>query len=211
MDIILLERVEKLGKLGDVVKVKSGYARNYLLPTGKALRASKNNIEKFETERGNRESRNAETKSQAEAKATIAEGLSITLVRAASEMGQLFGSVSAKDIASAISEEGHTIDKRQVIMDKALKTLGLFPVKVSLHAEVHLTVMVNIARSLEEARKQAKPKRAKTANGDSEDSAMPDSEVKASEAKSAKADNRANGKDESPAAATGESPDESKS
>ena len=155
MEIILLERVDKLGKLGDVVNVKPGYARNYLLPTGKALRANKANLEKFEAERAERESRNQEARSAAEGTMKNMDGLSVVLVRAASEMGQLFGSVSARDIATAVEEAGHNIDKRQVVMDKAIKTLGLFPVKINLHAEVQLEVIVNIARSAEEAKTQA--------------------------------------------------------
>ncbi len=168
MEIILLERVDKLGKLGDVVKVKPGYARNYLLPTGKALRANKVNLEKFEAERADRESRNAEARSSAEDAMKGMGGLSVILVRAASEMGQLFGSVSARDIADAVGEAGHSIDKRQVVMDKAIKTLGLFPVKVNLHAEVQVEVIVNIARSTEEAKKQAETGAAVVTNYDAE-------------------------------------------
>ena len=154
MEIILLERVEKLGKLGDVVTVKSGYARNFLLPTGKALRASKANLEKFETERLEREQKNADSRTEAEQKSNQMDGLSVNLVRAASEMGQLFGSVTARDIAAAVTEAGQPVDKRQVVMDNAIKTLGLFPIKISLHAEVAISVTVNIARSLEEAETQ---------------------------------------------------------
>ena len=156
MQIILLERVEKLGKLGDVVNVKPGYARNYLLPTGKALRANKVNLEKFEAERSERESRNADAKSAAENKAEAMRGLTVALVRAASEMGQLFGSVSSRDIADAVVASGHDLDKRQVNMDKSIKTLGLFPIRVSLHAEVDALVTVNVARSLEEAETQVR-------------------------------------------------------
>lgn len=154
MEIILLERVEKLGQIGDVVTVKPGYARNFLLPNGKALRASKANLEKFEAERADIEARNADMRSAAEAQAGQMGELTINLVRAASEMGQLFGSVTARDIANGVSEAGHQIDKRNVVMDKAIKSLGLFPIKVNLHAEVALTVTVNIARSLEEAQTQ---------------------------------------------------------
>ncbi len=156
MQIILLERVEKLGKLGDVVSVKPGYARNYLLPTGKALRANKENLEKFEAERTEREARNADAKTAAQSKGGSMDGLIVTLVRAASEMGQLFGSVSSRDIANAIVGAGHDLDKRQVNMDKSIKTLGLFPIRVSLHAEVDAIVTVNVARSLEEAETQAR-------------------------------------------------------
>ena len=172
MEIILLERVDKLGKLGDVVKVKPGYARNYLLPTGKALRANKANMEKFEAERADRESRNAEARSSAEDAMKGMGGLSVILVRAASEMGQLFGSVSARDIADAVGEAGHSIDKRQVVMDKAIKTLGLFPVKVNLHAEVQVEVIVNIARSAEEAKKQAETGAAVVTNYDAEEESV---------------------------------------
>ena len=169
MQIILLERVEKLGQLGDVVTVKPGYARNYLLPTGKALRANKANLEKFEAERADREARNADAKATAESQAKGMDGLTVALVRAASEMGQLFGSVSSKDIAEAVSAAGHELDKRQVKMDKSIKTLGLFPVRVSLHAEVDATVTVNVARSLEEAETQAKTGQAVVARDDDDE------------------------------------------
>ena len=169
MQIILLERVEKLGQLGDVVTVKPGYARNYLLPTGKALRANKANLEKFEAERADREARNADAKSAAESKAKAMDGLTVALVRAASEMGQLFGSVSSRDIADAVAAAGHELDKRQVNMDKSIKTLGLFPIRVSLHAEVDAIVTVNVARSLEEAETQAKTGQAIVARDDDED------------------------------------------
>ena len=166
MQIILLERVEKLGKLGDVVTVKPGYARNYLLPLGKALRANKENLEKFEAERTEREARNADAKTAAQSKAGSMDGLTVALVRAASEMGQLFGSVSSRDIANAIREAGHDLDKRQVNMDKSIKTLGLFPIRVSLHAEVDAIVTVNVARSLEEAETQARTGQAVVATED---------------------------------------------
>jgi large subunit ribosomal protein L9 len=166
MQIILLERVEKLGKLGDVVTVKPGYARNYLLPLGKALRANKENLEKFEAERTEREARNADAKTAAQNRAGSMDGLTVVLVRAASEMGQLFGSVSSRDIANAIIGAGHELDKRQVNMDKSIKTLGLFPIRVSLHAEVDAIVTVNVARSLEEAETQAQTGQAVVATED---------------------------------------------
>ena len=168
MQIILLERVEKLGKLGDVVTVKPGYARNYLLPTGKALRANKENLEKFEGERADREARNADAKTAAQTKADSMDGLTVALVRAASETGQLFGSVSSRDIAVAIVEAGHDLDKRQVNMDKSIKTLGLFPIRLSLHAEVDAIVTVNVARSHEEAETQARTGQAVVASEDSD-------------------------------------------
>ena len=173
MQIILLERVEKLGKLGDVVTVKPGYARNYLLPSGKALRANKENLEKFEAERTEREARNADAKTAAQSKAGSMDGLTVALVRAASEMGQLFGSVSSRDIANAIVEAGHDLDKRQVNMDKSIKTLGLFPIRVSLHAEVDAIITVNVARSLEEAETQARTGQAVVANEDGDLKELP--------------------------------------
>lgn len=154
MDIILLERVEKLGQIGDVVSVKPGYARNFLLPNGKALRANKANLGKFEAERSEIIARNADERTAAEAKAEQMGNMTISLVRAASEMGQLFGSVTSRDIADGITEAGHAVDKRQVVMDKAIKSLGLFPINVQLHAEVKTTVTINIARSAEEAETQ---------------------------------------------------------
>ena len=201
MEIILLERVDKLGKLGDVVNVKPGYARNYLLPTGKALRANKANREKFEAERSDRESRNAEARSSAEGAMKNMEGLSVILVRAASEMGQLFGSVSARDIAEAVGEVGHSIEKRQVVMDKAIKTLGLFPVRVNLHAEVQIEVIVNIARSAEEAKKQSETGAAVVTNYDAEEESVEtvaDAAIAEAEAETA---------DEAPAVAEAEASD----
>ena len=121
MEIILLERVEKLGQMGDVVKVKAGYARNFLLPQGKALRANKNNLERFETEKAQREADNLSRRSEAETEAGKMDGLAVSMVRAASEMGQLFGSVTSRDIAEAVTEAGFTITRNQVVMEKAIK------------------------------------------------------------------------------------------
>jgi large subunit ribosomal protein L9 len=156
MEIILLERVEKLGQMGDVVKVKPGYARNFLLPQGKALRANKLNLEKFETEKTQREADNLSRRSDAETEAGKMEGLAVSMVRAASEMGQLFGSVTSRDIATAVTEAGFTLDRSQVVMDKSIKTLGLHDTRVRLHPEVAVTVVVNVARSLDEAETQLK-------------------------------------------------------
>lgn len=156
MQIILLERVEKLGQMGDLVTVKPGYARNFLLPQGKALRANKANRERFETERAQREADNLSRRSEAETEAGKMAGLAVNMVRAASEMGQLFGSVTSRDIAEAVSEAGFTITRSQVIMDKAIKTLGLTDTRIRLHPEVHIDIIVNIARSLEEAETQLK-------------------------------------------------------
>jgi len=156
MRIILLERVEKLGHMGDLVNVKPGYARNYLLPMGKALRANKVNIEKFENEKVQREADNISRRKDAENIADKMEGLSVDLVRAASEMGQLFGSVTSRDIADAISDAGFTIKRNQISLNKSIKTLGLHNVQVALHPEVTVTVIINIARTLEEASIQIK-------------------------------------------------------
>ena len=154
MEIILLERVEKLGQMGDVVKVKPGYARNFLLPQGKALRANKANLERFETEKVQREADNLSRRSEAETEAGKMDGLAVSMVRAASEMGQLFGSVTSRDIAEAVTEAGFTITRNQVVMEKAIKTLGLHDTRLRLHAEVSVTVKVNVARSLDEAKTQ---------------------------------------------------------
>jgi len=154
MEIILLERVEKLGQMGDVVKVKPGYARNFLLPQGKALRANKANMERFETEKSQREADNLARRSDAETEAGKMEALAVSMVRAASEMGQLFGSVTSRDISEAVTEAGFTITRNQVIMEKSIKTLGLHDTRVRLHPEVTVTVTVNVARSLDEAETQ---------------------------------------------------------
>ena len=154
MEIVLLERVEKLGKIGDVVKVKPGYARNFLLPRGKALRANKQNLAKFEAERSAIEARNADAKKSAELLSESIGDLNVDIVRAASEMGQLYGSVTSRDISEAISKAGYEVEKRLVVMDAAIKTLGLFTIKLALHPEVSKNVVVNVARSLEEAKMQ---------------------------------------------------------
>ena len=154
MEIVLLERVEKLGKIGDVVKVKPGYARNFLLPQGKALRANKQNLAKFEAERSAIEARNADAKKKAELLSESIGDVNVSIVRAASEMGQLYGSVTSRDISDAIIKEGYEVEKRHVVMDAAIKTLGLFNIKLALHPEVTKHVLVNVARSLEEAKTQ---------------------------------------------------------
>ncbi len=156
MEIILLERVEKLGQMGDVVSVKNGYARNYLLPQGKALRASKSNLQVFETQRAQLEADNLKRKDEAAAVGEKLDGETVILIRAASESQQLYGSVSTQDIARAVTEKGYTVDRKQVVMDKVLKTLGLHEVRVRLHPEVAVSVTVNIARSQEEAEIQAR-------------------------------------------------------
>lgn len=160
MEIILLERVENLGQMGDLVTVKPGYARNFLLPKGKAIRATANNLEKFDADRAQLEAENLAKKGEAEKVAKKMEGLSVTLIRAASEMGQLYGSASSRDIAIATSEAGYTINKLQVDLNTAIKTLGLFPVRIILHPEVSVEVTINIARSADEAAEQQRLGRA---------------------------------------------------
>ena len=155
--VILLERVEKLGNLGDVVSVRPGYARNYLLPQKKALRASKENIAYFEAQKAGIEKANADKRSDAEKQAKKIEGTIISLIRQASEAGHLFGSVSARDISDAVNEATkEAIERSQVVMNTNFKTLGLFPVDIALHPEVKVSVTVNIARSQDEADIQAK-------------------------------------------------------
>jgi len=154
MEVILLERVEKLGQMGDVVNVKPGYARNYLLPQRKALRATKANRERFERERAQLEAVNLERRKEAEAVAAKLTGFSCVLLRQASESAQLYGSVSARDIAEAATEAGVTIERRQVLLDRPIKTLGIHAVRIALHPEVIVSIRVNVARSAEEAAAQ---------------------------------------------------------
>jgi len=156
MEIILLERVEKLGQMGQVVKVRPGFARNFLLPQKKALRATKENLAIFETRRGQLEAANLDKRKEAEQVAEKMKGVSVVLIRQAGESGQLYGSVSARDIAVGVSEAGFTIVRGQVTLDKTIKTLGLYPVRVVLHPEVAVQVTVNVAQSAEEAQMQAK-------------------------------------------------------
>lgn len=154
MDVILLERVEKLGQMGDVVTVKDGFARNFLLPLKKALRATASNKAAFEADRARLEAENLERKSEAEKVATAMADVKVIMIRAAGESGQLYGSVSSRDIAEAVTEAGVAITRTQVILDRAIKTLGLHDVVVRLHPEVSETVVVNIARSADEAETQ---------------------------------------------------------
>jgi large subunit ribosomal protein L9 len=156
MKVVLLERVEKLGSIGDVVSVKDGFARNFLLPRQKALRATQANLKVFEGQRAQIEARNAENRAQAEKVGGKLEGSSYVLIRSAGESGQLYGSVSGRDVADAIAAEGGRVDRSQVVLDRPIKTLGVHPVKLRLHAEVTVTVNVNIARSQDEADRQAR-------------------------------------------------------
>ena len=155
MDIILLERVAKLGQIGDVVSVKNGFARNFLLPQKKALRATKANMAVFEVQRKDIEANNLVAKSEAEALVAKMTNISVILIRQAGESGQLFGSVSSRDIADALDATGYKVGKNQVILNRALKTLGLYDITVRLHAEVDVSIVVNVARSAEEAEIQA--------------------------------------------------------
>jgi len=155
MDVILLERVEKLGAIGDVVKVKNGYARNFLLPNGKALRANEANRKVFESNRARIEAQNAERRSVAEKDSKGIEGATVQLIRQASNTGQLYGSVSARDLTEALEAQGHSIARNQIVLDKPIKAIGVQTVRIALHPEVSVTIRVNVARSPEEAELQA--------------------------------------------------------
>ncbi len=155
MEVVLLERVAKLGQMGDVVSVKPGYARNYLMPQGKALRATKANLARFEEQRAQLEARNLEQKAEAEAVAAKLDGTKFVVIRSASDAGALYGSVTTRDVADAATEAGFTVERRQVEMPRPIKELGLHDVEVVLHPEVSATVTLNVARSQEEAEIQA--------------------------------------------------------
>lgn len=154
MDIILLERIGNLGNIGDVVSVKDGYARNFLLPQKKALRANEANKKVFEANRERLEKENAERRGDAEKQGENVDGAEIVLIRAASNAGHLYGSVNVRDVVAGLAEQGHEIDKRQVIMGHPIKTLGMHDVTIALHPEVHVTVKANVARSEDEAELQ---------------------------------------------------------
>jgi large subunit ribosomal protein L9 len=156
MQVILLERIGRLGQMGDVVTVKDGFARNYLLPQGKALRATEANRKRFERERAQLEARDLELKTEAQAVAVKLDGQSFIVIRQAGDSGQLYGSVSTRDIAEAVTEGGFTIERRQVMLDRPIKTLGLHHLRLQLHAEVEPHITVNVARSADEAAKQAR-------------------------------------------------------
>jgi large subunit ribosomal protein L9 len=156
MKVILLERVERLGVIGDVVTVKDGFARNFLLPRTKALRANAANLKRFDAEKHIIEERNAEQRANAEKAGEKLDGTTYVMIRSAGESGQLYGSVSGRDVAETIQAEGGKVDRSQVVLDKPIKTLGVHEVKVRLHAEVTVTVKINIARSSDEADRQAR-------------------------------------------------------
>ncbi len=155
MDIILLERIGNLGQIGDIVSVKDGYARNFLLPQKKALRANESNKKVFEANREKLEAENAEKRTEAAKQGETVEGTEIVLIRAASNAGQLYGSVNVRDVAAGLVAKGHDIDKKQVIMGAPIKTIGMFDVTIALHAEVEITVKANVARSEDEAELQS--------------------------------------------------------
>jgi len=155
MDVILLERVEKLGAIGDVVKVKDGYARNFLLPNKKALRSNEANRKVFEANRARIESDNASRRADAETEAKTFNDTTVTLIRQASNTGQLYGSVAVRDLVDALVADGHKVGKSAIVLDKPIKAIGLYEVRVALHPEVSVAVKVNVARSPEEAEMQA--------------------------------------------------------
>jgi large subunit ribosomal protein L9 len=159
VELILLQRVEHLGQMGDTVRVKPGFARNWLLPQKKALRASKENMARFEQERAQLEAQNLKRREEAERVAERVTGLSVVMIRQAGESGSLYGSVSARDISDACTEAGLTVDRQQIMLEHPIKTLGLARVRVALHPEVSIPVIVNVARSQEEAERQARGER----------------------------------------------------
>ncbi|MEM8877337.1 MAG: 50S ribosomal protein L9 [Pseudomonadota bacterium] len=155
MDVILLERIPRLGQMGDTVRVKDGYARNYLLPQGKALRSTPENLERFENDRAQLEARNLERRQEAEAVSDKLDGQAVILIRQAGTNGQLYGSVTARDVAEALTEAGFTVARSQVLLNNPIKAIGLSDVVIRLHAEVESGVTVNVARSDDEAERQA--------------------------------------------------------
>ncbi|MEZ5855259.1 MAG: 50S ribosomal protein L9 [Hyphomicrobiaceae bacterium] len=156
MQVILLERIGRLGQMGDVVKVRDGYARNFLLPLGKALRATEENRKQFESQRAHLEAHNLELKAEAEAVASRLEGQAFTAIRQAGDTGQLYGSVSTRDIAEVITAGGFTVERRQILLDKPIKALGLHDIRIQLHPEVVVTASLNVARTADEADRQAR-------------------------------------------------------
>ncbi|MBZ9989266.1 50S ribosomal protein L9 [Mesorhizobium sp. BH1-1-5] len=178
MEVILLERISRLGQMGETVKVKDGFARNFLLPQGKALRANEANKKKFEGQRAQLEARNLERKSEATQVAEKLDGKSFIVVRSAGETGQLYGSVSTRDIADLLTAEGFTVNRNQIELNQPIKAIGLSNVAIALHPEVQVTVTLNIARSADEAERQAKGETLTTAEAiygdDINDNARPE-------------------------------------
>lgn len=176
MEVILLERIARLGGLGDTVRVRDGFARNYLLPTGRALRANEANRAKFESQKASLIARNDERRSEAQGVADQLDGLRLVIVRSAGETGQLYGSVSARDIADILKEQGYNVNRNSVELNVPIKAIGLHTVKLNLHAEVQVTIEVNVARSQEEAERQAKGEKLNSADaiyGENEDAVVP--------------------------------------
>lgn len=169
MQVVLLERIGRLGQMGDVVKVKDGFARNFLLPKGKALRATKVNLARFEQQRVQLEATNLELKKEADAVAAKLNGKSFIALRQASDSGQLYGSVSTRDIADLVIEGGFTVARSQILLDRPIKTLGRHPVRVGLHPEVIASVSVNVARTLEEAERQSRGENVNVLRDDDDD------------------------------------------
>jgi large subunit ribosomal protein L9 len=164
IELILMQRVDKLGQMGELVKVKPGYARNHLIPTGKAIRANKDNLARFERERAQLEAQNLKRREEAERIAERVSGLSVVIIRQAGESGALYGSVSTRDIADGCKASGLSVDREQVLLAQPIKSVGLTTVQVALHPEVSIPVVVNIARSPEEAEKQARGERVEAAD-----------------------------------------------
>lgn len=182
MDVILLQRIESLGQMGDVVKVKPGYARNYLLPEKKALRATKANREYFDKQRAQLEAQNLKAKGEAEAVAAkMGDTFSVVVIRSAGESGQLYGSVATRDVAEAVTKAGVTINRSQVLLVQPIKELGLFKTRVALHPEVSVTITVNVAQSEEEAKLQAEGKAVRR-NADADEAQAPAAEAAPAEA-----------------------------
>lgn len=175
MQVILLERIARLGQMGDVVRVRDGYARNFLLPQGKALRATKDNAKRFETERAQLEARNLDRKNEAADVAEKLNGQSFIVVRQAGETGQLYGSVNARDVADLLTAGGFTVGRSQVVLNQPIKTIGLHAVAIALHPEVEATVTVNVARSEDEAQRQARGENLSVRGFDDEDELDEDS------------------------------------
>lgn len=198
MEVILLERVAKLGQMGEVVRVKDGFARNFLLPQGKALRATKDNRTKFEGMKVQLETRNLELKGDAEKVATKLNGQSYVVQRQASESGQLFGSVSARDIASLLTDGGFTVTRDQVALHAPIKMIGLHTVPVALHPEVEVTVTINVARNADEAERQARGENVTQRREEGDDEAALAAEAAAAffEKPEAVADDQGKGEDE---------------
>ena len=169
MEVVLLERIERLGQMGDVVNVKPGYARNFLLPQKKALRANKANLEHFEGQRQQLEAENLQRRDEAQSVADRLNGLKVTVIRSAGESGQLYGSVSGRDIADAVAEGGFTVGRQQVIVERPVKALGFHDFRIRLHPEVEAIVIANVARSEDEAKTQARLGRALIGMDDEDD------------------------------------------